>query len=109
MGIQALDTAATGMKALDFKLNVVANNLANVETTAFKRSRPNFEDILYRTIEEPGLKNGLDQPLPLGQQVGLGVQVSNTQLNFEQGSFDQTGQPFDLAIEGEGFFQVQAF
>jgi flagellar basal-body rod protein FlgG len=109
MGIQALYTAATGMKAMDFKLNVVANNLANIETVAFKKSRVNFEDILYRTLEEPGLRNALEQPLPTGQQVGLGVQVSGTQLDFAQGSLDQTGQPFDLAIEGEGLFQVQAF
>ena len=108
MGIQALYTAATGMKAADFKLNVVANNLANVETVAFKRSRVNFEDLLYRTIEEPGLRNALEQPLPTGQQVGLGVQVSGTQLNFEQGSLDTTYQPLDVAIEGDGFFQVQA-
>jgi flagellar basal-body rod protein FlgG len=109
MGIQALDTAATGMRALDFKLNVVANNLANIETVAFKRSRPDFEDILYQTLEEPGLRNGLDQPLPTGMQVGLGVQISGTQLNFEQGSLDSTGQQLDLAIEGDGFFQVQSF
>ena len=109
MGIQALYTAATGMKALDFKLNVVANNLANIETVAFKKSRVNFEDILYRTLEEPGLRNALEQPLPTGQQVGLGVQASGTQLDFTQGSLDQTGQPFDLAVEGEGLFQVQAF
>src|ERR1044071_8793114 len=108
MGIQALYTAATGMKAADFKLNVVANNLANVETVAFKRSRVNFEDLLYRTIEEPGLRNAWEQPLPTGQQVGLGVEVSGTQLNFEQGSIDTTNQPLDLAIEGDGFFQVQA-
>ncbi len=109
MGIQALYTASTGMKALDFKLNVTANNLANIETVAFKRSRVNFEDLLYRTIEQPGLRNGLETPLPLGQQVGLGVNVSNTQLDFTQGSFDQTGLPLDMAIEGDGFFQVQAF
>jgi len=109
MGIQALYTAATGMKAMDFKLNVVANNLANIETVAFKRSRANFEDILYQTLEEPGLRNGLDQPLPTGKQVGLGVHVSGTQLSFEQGALDNTGERFDLAIEGDGFFQVQAF
>lgn len=109
MAIQALHTAASGMKALDFKLSVVANNLANIETTAFKRSRVNFEDLLYRTLEQPGLRNGLEFPIPLGQQVGLGVQVANTQLNFEQGAFDQTGAPLDLALEGDGFFQVQAF
>lgn len=109
MGIQMLHTAATGMKAMDFKLNVVANNLANVETTGFKSSRVNFEDILYQTLEEPGLRNGLDQPLPTGKQVGLGVMVSGTQLNFTQGSIHSTEQPWDLAIEGTGFFQVQAF
>lgn len=109
MAIQALYTAATGMKAMDFKLNVTAHNLANIETTAFKRSRVNFEDLLYRTLQQPGLRNGLETPLPLGQQVGLGVDISNTQLDFTQGSFDQTGQPLDLALEGDGFFQVQAF
>ncbi|MBI5765321.1 MAG: flagellar basal-body rod protein FlgG [Planctomycetes bacterium] len=109
MGIQALYTAATGMKATDTKLNVVANNLANVETVAFKRSRVNFEDIFYRTLEQPGLRNALEQPLPMGLQVGLGAQISNTQLNFEQGSLDNTAQPLDMAIEGDGFFQVQAF
>ena len=93
---------------MDFKLNVVANNLANIETVAFKRSRANFEDLLYQTLEEPGLRNGLDKPLPTGQQVGLGVQVSGTQLNFEQGAFDHSQQPLDLAIEGDGFFQVQS-
>jgi flagellar basal-body rod protein FlgG len=109
MGIQALYTAATGMEAMDFKLNVVANNLSNIETVAFKRSRANFEDLLYQTLQVPGLKNGLDQPLPTGQQVGLGVQVSGTQLNFEQGALESTGQQFDLAIEGDGFFQVQSY
>jgi flagellar basal-body rod protein FlgG len=109
MGIQALYTSATGMKAADFKLNVVANNLANLETPAFKRSRVDFEDILYRTLEEPGLRNALEQPLPTGIQVGLGTQVSATQLNFEQGAFDATALPLDLAIAGEGLFQVQAF
>lgn len=109
MGITALYTAATGMKAMDFKLDVVSNNLANIETVAFKKSRVNFEDLFYQTLEQPGLKNSLDQPLPLGEQVGLGVAVSNTQLDFSQGSFDQTAMPFDLAIEGDGLFQVQTF
>ena len=109
MAIQALYTAATGMQAMDFKLNVVANNLANIETVAFKRSRANFEDLLYQTLQEPGLRNGLDQPLPTGMQAGLGVQVSGTQINFEQGALESTGQSLDLAIEGDGFFQVQSF
>jgi len=109
MSYQSLYTSASGMSAMDFKLGVVANNLANIQTTAFKGSRVNFEDVLYRTLEEPGLRNGLEQPKPMGKQVGLGVQVSSTQLDFEQGSFDTTGGALDLAIQGDGFFQVQAF
>ncbi|MCK6456877.1 MAG: flagellar basal-body rod protein FlgG [Phycisphaerae bacterium] len=108
MGIQALYTAATGMQALDFKLNVVANNLANIETVAFKKSRVNFEDIFYQALEEPGKRNALDAPTPTGKLVGLGVQVSGTQLDFRQGSFDITSQALDLAIQGDGLFQVQA-
>ncbi len=108
MSLQSLHTAATGMKAMDFKLGVIANNLANISTTAFKRSRANFEDILYHTIEQPGLLNGLGQPMPMGKQLGIGVQLSNTQINFSQGAFDSTKQELDLAIVGDGFFQVVA-
>lgn len=109
MSIQALYTAASGMKAMDIQLGVVANNLANVQTVGFKKSRVNFEDIYYRVLEEPGLRNGLEQPLPMGKLVGIGTQVSNTQLIFDQGSLDNTNNPLDLAIVGDGFFQVQAF
>lgn len=109
MAIQALFTSATGMKAMDFKLEVIANNLANIETTAFKRSRANFADILYQTLEQPGQRNGLDAPLPTGKQVGVGVQIAGTQLDFAQGSPIITNNKLDLLIKGEGFFQVQAF
>ena len=108
MAIMALHAAASGMKALDTKLDVVANNLANVNTTGFKRSRVNFEDLLYRIKREPGTPNADGEPVPHGIQVGLGVQVSGTQLNFQPGPRDATGNPLDLAIEGEGFFQVNA-
>lgn len=108
MSIQAMYTAATGMRAMDTKLEIIANNLANIDTVAFKRSRPNFEDILYRTLELPGLRNGLDSPRPTGKQIGIGTQLSSTQQDFTQGSVDQTGQKFDLLIEGDGFFQVLA-
>lgn len=108
MGIQALYTAATGMKAMDLKLDVVANNLANISTVGFKRSRVNFEDIMYRILDEPGGRNGLDQPVPTGMQVGFGVQTSGTQQEFEQGAVEQTGETYDMMIEGDGFFQVQA-
>jgi flagellar basal-body rod protein FlgG len=95
------------MKALDTQLDVTANNLANVNTTGFKRSRVNFEDLVYLIKREPGIANAEDEPIPHGIQVGLGVQVSGTQLNFEQGPVDPTDMPLDLRIDGHGFFQVQ--
>ncbi len=106
MAIMALYSAASGMKAQDTKLDVVANNLANVNTTGFKRSRVNFEDLLYQIKREPGTPNADDEPIPHGIQVGLGVMESGTQLNFQSGPQDQTDQPYDLAVDGEGFFQV---
>jgi len=108
MAITALHAAATGMKAQDTKLDVLANNLANVNTVGFKRSPVNFEDLLYQIKREPGIPNADDEPIPHGVQIGLGVAVSGTQLNFTQGSVDRTDQPLDLLIDGEGFFQVRA-
>jgi flagellar basal-body rod protein FlgG len=107
MAVNALYAAASGMKALDTKLEVVANNLANIDTVGFKRSRVNFEDLLYDVRREPGALNSLQEETPYGIQVGLGVQTSGTQLNFEQGSSVQTDRPLDMAIRGQGFFQVQ--
>jgi flagellar basal-body rod protein FlgG len=107
MAIMALHAAATGMKALDTKLDVTANNLANINTTGFKHSRVNFEDLVYQFKREPGLPNVDDQPIPHGIQVGLGVKVAGTQLDMEQGPVDPTDRPLDLTIEGPGFFQVR--
>jgi len=106
MAVTALQSAASGMRALDEKLNVVANNLANINTEGFKRSRVNFEDLLYQTKREPGIANADDEPIPHGIMVGTGVKVSGTQLNFSPGSVDQTDRPLDWMIDGEGFFQV---
>jgi flagellar basal-body rod protein FlgG len=107
MAITAMYASASGMRALDTKLSVLANNLANINTTGFKRSRANFEDLFYQTRIEPGAQSaGGDDPTPAGLQVGLGAMASNTQLNLTQGSIDATGQTYDLAIEGNGFFQV---
>lgn len=106
MAITALHAAASGMKAQDTKLDVVANNLANVNTVGFKRSRVNFEDLLYQIRREPGTPNANDEPVPHGIQVGLGVRESGTQLNFQPGPQDPTDNPLDLAIDGDGFFQV---
>ncbi len=107
MAIMALHSAASGMKALDTKLDVTANNLANINTAGFKRSRVNFEDLLYQTRREPGLPNVDEEPIPHGIQVGLGVRVSGTQLNMEEGAVDPTDRPLDMLIEGPGFFQVR--
>lgn len=107
MAIMALHAASSGMKALDTKLDVTANNLANINTTGFKRSRVNFEDLLYQTKREPGLPNVDQEPIPHGIQVGLGVRIAGTQLDFERGPVDPTDKPLDMMIEGPGFFQVR--
>ena len=107
MAITALHAAASGMRALDEKLNVVSNNLANINTHGFKRSRVNFEDLLYQVKREPGVPNADDEPIPHGILVGTGVKVSGTQLNFAPGAVDTTDRPLDWQIEGEGFFQVR--
>jgi flagellar basal-body rod protein FlgG len=106
MAITALHAAASGMRALDEKLNVVANNLANVNTHGFKRSRVNFEDLLYQTKREPGTPNLAGEPIPHGILVGTGAKVSGTQLDFAPGSVDTTSRNLDWQIDGEGFFQV---
>ncbi len=107
MAITALHSAASGMRALDEKLNVVANNLANINTNGFKRDRLNFEDLLYNVKREPGILNADQEPIPNGVLIGSGVRVSGTQRNFEPGAVDQTNRPLDMRIEGQGFFQVR--
>jgi flagellar basal-body rod protein FlgG len=86
---------------------VVANNLANAETTAFKASRVNFEDLMYLTLREPGASNAAGEISPAGTYVGLGVRISNAQLDLEQGSLERTDRPLDVGIEGSGFFKVR--
>ncbi len=107
MAIMALNAAASGMRSLDERLNVVANNLANINTHGFKRSRVNFEDLLYQVKREPGAPNAQDEPIPHGVVIGTGVQVSGTQLNFGPGAVDLTERPLDIRIDGNGFFQVR--
>ena len=106
MSVQTLYTAATGMEAMETKLDVIANNLANINTTGFKKDRANFEDLLYRTEVYPGVQDATQTPSAVGTQVGLGVRVTSTQTDHRQGTLQQTGQQFDLAIQGRGFFQV---
>lgn len=106
MTIQSLYTAATGMQALETKLDVIANNMANVNTTGFKQDRANFEDLFYRHYRLPGAEDADGNRTSTGIEVGLGVRVGSTQSNFEQGAFETTQNPLDLAIEGDGFFRV---
>lgn len=106
MSVQTLYTAATGMDAMQTKLDVVANNLANINTTAFKRDRANFEDLLYRTDTYPGMLDANQIPTPTGTQVGLGTRMQSTQKDYRQGAVQETGRELDLAIEGRGFLQV---
>lgn len=106
MTIQSLYTAATGMQALETKLDVIANNMANVNTTAFKKDRVNFEDLFYRQYRLPGSEDVNGNRTSTGIEVGLGVRVGSTQTNYEQGAFETTNKPLDMAIEGDGFFQI---
>jgi flagellar basal-body rod protein FlgG len=107
MTVQTLYTAATGMQALETKLDVIANNMANINTTAFKKDRANFEDVFYRQYRLPGAEDADGSKTPTGIEVGLGTRVSSTQSNFKQGAFETTNNPLDFAVEGDGFFQVQ--
>jgi flagellar basal-body rod protein FlgG len=106
MSVQTLYTAATGMEALQQKLDVIANNLANVNTTGFKRDRCNFEDLFYRTEVQPGIQDAAGHYTPVGVQTGLGAKVQSTQTDQTQGAFQQTNQPLDVAIQGNGYLQV---
>src|SRR5688500_2754693 len=107
MAITALHSAASGLKALSTRIDVVANNLANAQTTAFKRSRVNFEDLMYLILKQPGTTNAAGEVSPSGIFVGLGVRVSNTQLDLEQGSLESTNRQLDVGISGQGFFRVK--
>jgi flagellar basal-body rod protein FlgG len=107
MAITALHSAATGLRALSTRIDVVANNLANAETTAFKRSRVNFEDLFYLQVKQPGTSNSAGEPSPAGIFIGLGTKVANTQLNLEQGSLEDTRRDLDVGISGDGFFKVK--
>ncbi len=104
--MRALWTAASGMQAQQLTLDVVANNLANVQTTGFKRSRIDFQDLVYETLQAPGAASAQGQEIPSGFQVGHGSRAVATQRIFIKGDLQQTANPLDLAIEGEGFFQI---
>ncbi len=104
--IRSLWTAATGMSAQQMKTDVVANNLANANTTGFKKSRPNFEDLMYQTLLVAGQTTPGGGQVPTGIQVGMGVKPSGVQKIFTQGDYVETGNKLDMAIQGDGFFRV---
>lgn len=104
--LKALNTAATGMQAQQTNMDVITNNLSNVSTAGFKKSRAEFEDLIYQNTREPGQAAGLNSYSPTGVQTGSGVKTSAIQKDFQIGNAVITKNPLDLQIEGSGFFQV---
>jgi flagellar basal-body rod protein FlgG len=105
--IRSLWISKTGLDAQQTQMDVTANNLANVSTHGFKRSRAVFEDLLYQTLRQPGAQSSGQTQLPSGLQLGTGVRPVATERIFTQGNLQQTQNPMDIAIQGQGFFQVQ--
>jgi flagellar basal-body rod protein FlgG len=104
--IRSLWISKTGLDAQQTQMDVISNNLANVSTNGFKRARAVFEDLLYQTIRQPGAQSSQQTQLPTGLQIGTGVKPVATARIFTQGNLQQTGNPLDVAIQGNGFFQV---
>jgi flagellar basal-body rod protein FlgG len=105
--IRALWTAASGMQSQQLNIDVIANNLANVNTTGFKKSRPDFQDLMYQNLKTTGAPSTNSTQIPSGIQIGLGSKAASVTKVFSAGSMTQTGNDLDLAIEGDGFFQIR--
>jgi flagellar basal-body rod protein FlgG len=105
--IRSLWIAKTGLDAQQTQMDVISNNLANVSTAGFKRARAVFEDLLYQTLRQPGAQSSQQTQLPSGLQIGTGVKPVATERIFTQGNLQQTGNSKDVAIQGNGFFQIQ--
>jgi flagellar basal-body rod protein FlgG len=104
--IRAFHSSATGMDAQQLVLDNTANNLANVNTTAFKRSSIDFQDLIYATLRQPGGESSNGTQIPTGLQVGNGVRIVANTKDFSPGAIQQTGNQLDMAIQGNGFFQI---
>jgi flagellar basal-body rod protein FlgG len=102
----ALWIGKTGLDAQQTRMSVISNNLANVNTTGFKRGRAVFEDLLYQNVRQVGAQSSQDTQLPSGLMLGTGVRTVATQKLFTQGNIIQTNNPLDLALQGRGFFQI---
>ncbi len=105
--IRALFSAASGMNAQQMNVDNIANNLANANTAGFKSRRAQFQDLLYQNMVQPGASASQQSVVPTGLQLGLGTRAASNEIIFTQGDFSQTGNPLDLVIQGNGFFQVQ--
>jgi flagellar basal-body rod protein FlgG len=105
--MRSLYTAATGMEAQQITIDTISNNLANVNTTAFKQSRANFHDLLYQTLKAPGQNSVAGTVVPTGIQIGAGSRVSSVEKMFNEGAIRITNKSTDLMVEGQGFFRVQ--
>src|SRR3954469_13277960 len=105
--MRSLFTAATGMESQQVTIDTISNNLANVNTTAFKKSRANFHDLLYQTLRAPGQNSTTGTVVPSGIQIGSGAMLHSVDKLFTEGSFRMTGNDSDMMIAGQGFFRVQ--
>ncbi len=103
--MRALYTAAAGMAAQQYNIDTVSNNIANVNTAGFRTNQARFQDLIYQQMRAPGTPVG-SSVVPVAQEVGLGVKIGSSEKIFTQGTIQQTGNALDVAIEGDGFFQV---
>ena len=104
--MRSLSIASTGMRAQQTNVDVISNNIANMSTTAFKRQRAEFQDLLYQSVARAGAASGVDSKLPTGIQIGAGVKTGGVYRIAEQGALSQTDNPYDMAIQGQGFFLI---
>ena len=104
--MNSLWIAKTGMTAQQTQLDVISHNLANVSTTGFKRNRAEFQDLIYQNLRQVGAQTTEENQLPTGLHLGLGVNVVATSRNFTQGGLQQSGNNLDVAINGDGFFEI---
>ncbi|RZT53405.1 flagellar basal-body rod protein FlgG [Sphingomonas sp. BK036] len=104
--MRSLSIASTGMLAQQTNVDVISNNIANMSTTAFKRQRAEFQDLLYQQVSRAGAASGSDSKLPTGIQIGAGVKTGGVYRIAEQGALSQTDNPYDMAIQGKGYFQI---
>lgn len=105
--IRALYSAASGMTAQQINVDNIANNLANANTAGFKMRRAQFQDLIYQSMVQPGASAGQQTTIPSGLQLGLGTRAASNEIILTQGAFQQTNNPLDMAIQGQGFFQIR--